>query len=125
VMRSAAMPRFHYFYSRVRPTARLLTATLAVDSSNMLIGPLVETLVQQGKAGLLDDWNTQDYAAVVSGLVAFDRRIRTGAPREIRVTSANRTLLAHKAGGAAQRDSRGSLCDLDRSTSDGERDVAL
>ena len=125
VIPDEALPRYHYFYSRVRPTARLLTATLAVDSSNALIGPMVETLVQQRKAGLLDDWNTQDYAAVVSGLVAFDRHVRAGASREIRVTSANRAVLGYKAGGAVVRDSSVFLSDLDRSTSDGKLRIPL
>jgi hypothetical protein len=100
-MPDEALPRFHYFYSRVRPTARLLTATLAVDSTNALIGPLVETLVQQGKAGLIDDWNTQDYAAIVS-----DRAFDAGSQREPRVRFGDSPRVAgYKAGGALVRDS--------------------
>jgi hypothetical protein len=91
----------HYFYSRVRPTARLLTATLAVDSTNALLGPLVETLVQQGRAGQsLDPWNTQDYAATVSALVAFDRMVRGGAARSFTVQSGGRTLFTRTGGTA-------------------------
>ncbi len=83
----------HYFPSTTRPVARLLLATLAVDSSHALLGPLVETLVQQGRAGELDPWNTQDYASVVTALAAFDRRLRTGAPRSFTVQSGGRVLF--------------------------------
>jgi uncharacterized protein YfaS (alpha-2-macroglobulin family) len=97
--RRASVPevawRFHhYFGSRVRPIGRLLTATLAVDSSNALIGPLVETLVQQGRAGVLEWWNTQDYASVVTGLAAFDLRMRAGAARSFTVQGSRRTLFS-------------------------------
>ncbi len=84
----------HYFSSRVRPIGRLLTATLAVDSSNALIGPLVETLVQQGRAGVLEWWNTQDYASVVTGLATFERRMRAGAARSFTVQGGGRTLFS-------------------------------
>ncbi len=98
-----AMRQFHYFTSRTRPYGRLLQATLAVDSANPLIGPLVETLVQQGRAGVLESWNTQDYAAVVSGLTAFDRRLRAAAARPFTVRGGGRTLFAGRgtAAGAA------------------------
>jgi hypothetical protein len=84
----------HYFSSRVRPIGRLLTATLAVDSAHALIGPLVETLVQQGRAGVLEWWNTQDYASVVTALAAFDRRMRAGAARPFTVQGGGRTLFS-------------------------------
>ncbi len=84
----------HYFTSRVRPVGRLLTATLAVDSANALIGPLVETLVQQSRAGALSPWNTQDYAAAVSALSVFDRKMRAGAARPFTVQGGGRTLFA-------------------------------
>ena len=94
ILPSAAHREAHYFPSRTRPASRLLQATLAVDSASALIGPLVETLVQQGRAGTLEWWNTQDYAAVVSALVAFDRRMRAGAARPFTVTGGGRTLLS-------------------------------
>lgn len=84
----------HYFYSRLRPVGRMLTATLAVDSSHALLGPLVETLVQQGRAGVLEWWNTQDYAAVVSALAAFDQRTRAGSARPFTVSGGGRRLFA-------------------------------
>jgi hypothetical protein len=84
----------HYFYSRLRPVGRMLSATLAVDSSHALLGPLVETLVQQGRAGVLEWWNTQDYAAVVSALAAFDQRTRAGSARPFTVSRGGRQLFA-------------------------------
>ncbi|HSB52718.1 MAG TPA: alpha-2-macroglobulin family protein, partial [Gemmatimonadales bacterium] len=89
----------HYFDSRTRPTARLLIATLAIDSAHPLLGPLVETLVQQGRAGNgIDPWNTQDYAATVSALVAFDRVVKGGAARSFSVSAGGRTLFTRSGG---------------------------
>jgi uncharacterized protein YfaS (alpha-2-macroglobulin family) len=89
----------HYFYSRVRPTSRLLIATLAVDSAHPLLGPMVETLVQQGRAvGYLEPWNTQDYASMVSALVAFDGVVRGGASRTFTVQSGGKTLFTRSGG---------------------------
>ncbi|HTS88138.1 MAG TPA: MG2 domain-containing protein [Gemmatimonadales bacterium] len=84
----------HYFASSTRPVGRLLTATLAVDSSNALIGPLVETLTEQGRAGALEWWNTQDYAATIEALAAFQHRMRAGLARPFTVRSGGRTILA-------------------------------
>jgi alpha-2-macroglobulin len=112
--RRAVLPsdavRSFYFYSRVRPAAALLTATLAVDSAHALIGPLVETLVQQGRAGALSVWNTQDFGAVLSALAAFDSRQKRAAARGVRVTAAGRTLF--ESGVAATRDSSLALTGL-------------
>jgi uncharacterized protein YfaS (alpha-2-macroglobulin family) len=96
--RRATVPRAayaydHYFTSRVRPVSRLLTATLAVDSASPLLGPLMETLVQQSRAGALSPWNTQDYAAAVSAMAAFDRRMRAGSARPFTVRGAGRMLF--------------------------------
>ncbi|HWA58185.1 MAG TPA: MG2 domain-containing protein, partial [Gemmatimonadales bacterium] len=94
VVPEEAVTWHHYFDSRVRPTARLLTATLAVDSAHPLLGPLVETLVQRGRAGIaVDPWNTQDYAATVSALVAFDQVVKSGAGRGYTVASGGRTIF--------------------------------
>ncbi len=94
-----ALSWHHYFYSRTRPTARLLIATLAVDSAHPLLGPMVETLVQQGQAvGYLEPWNTQDYSAVVSALVAFDKVVREGASRSFTVQSGGKTLFSRSGG---------------------------
>jgi hypothetical protein len=82
-----------YFESAVRPVARLLTATLAVDPEHALVGPLVETIAQQGRAA--SPWNTQDYASAVTALVAYDRlRKSLGGDRPVEVRDArNRVAL--------------------------------
>jgi uncharacterized protein YfaS (alpha-2-macroglobulin family) len=88
-----SQPSF-YFDSRMRPIARVLTATLAVDPDNALVGPLVETLAQQGRADRATwYWNTQDYASAVTALAAYDRRQRAFGDRTVRVRSGNRTVL--------------------------------
>ena len=96
-----------YFASRMRPMARLLTATLAVDPQNALIGPLAETLVQRGARGPDYYWNTQDYAYAVSALAMLDRVQRANGARTLRVMSNGRTLLERGAAAAtvAPRDS--------------------
>ena len=90
-----------YFYSWERPVARLLTATLAADSSHVLLGPLVETLIAQGRAGQLSPWNTQDYGAAIGALAAFARRQQGAAARGIRVRSGSRVLLETQARAAS------------------------
>jgi len=72
----------HYFRSTSRPTARLLTATLAVQPDHPIVGPLVESLVDRGRAGSDTHWNTQDYGQMVFALLAFERlRRETGGTR--------------------------------------------
>jgi uncharacterized protein YfaS (alpha-2-macroglobulin family) len=105
IVPDSAAPTYHYFGSRIRPVGRLLTATLAVDSSHVLIGPLVETLVQQQRATGLDWWNTQDYAATVSALAAFSLRQKAASGRGFRVTRAGRILFAATAGSRLPGDS--------------------
>jgi hypothetical protein len=96
--RNAILPReayrTHYFDSRARPAARLLTATLAVDPGHALVGPLVETLVQHGRVEAVTPWTTQDYGHIVLSLVEFSRvRDRETTPA-ITVRSGRRTVLA-------------------------------
>ncbi|MBA3260671.1 MAG: hypothetical protein H0T68_14545 [Gemmatimonadales bacterium] len=106
----AATPRDFYFLSRMRPTAWLLGATLAVDPAHPLVGPLVETLIQQGR-GERWVWNTQDYGTAVAALAEFQRRQSAGAARGIRVSGGGRTLLRLDSLGAA-RDSSFALAGL-------------
>jgi uncharacterized protein YfaS (alpha-2-macroglobulin family) len=105
--RRATLPdeanRRFYFYSSVRGAARLLSATLAVDPSHPLVGPLVETVVQRGRVAAQDWWNTQDYGAAVQALLAFERRRRQSGPRPVRLMQGGRTLL--------QATARGSFAD--------------
>ena len=93
VLPDTARPDF-YFNSVTRPLARVLTATLAVDPQHALVGPLVESLAQQGRAERATWlWNTQDYASAVQALAAFDRARGDDADRPVRVRSGNRTVF--------------------------------
>ncbi|HKU62736.1 MAG TPA: alpha-2-macroglobulin family protein [Gemmatimonadales bacterium] len=107
--RTATLPeatvRDFYFYSRVRPTAWLLAATLAVNPSHPLVGPLVETLIRQGETDQWV-WNTQDYGTAVDALAEYERRQASGAARTIRVTAGKRTVFQ---GATVARDSSVSL----------------
>ncbi len=93
--RTATLPREarreFYFDSRMRPAAYLLGATLAVEPAHPLVGPLVETLVAQGR-GMTWVWNTQDYGTAVEALVAFQRRQQAAAARGVRVSAGSRRV---------------------------------
>ena len=59
------------FPSRIAPAARLLSASIALRPAHPLLGGLVETVLQQGRAESAFSWNTQDYASVVMALAEF------------------------------------------------------
>ena len=103
-----------YFQSVIRPIARILSATLAVDPEHALVGPLAETLAQQGRAeGRTWMWNTQDYASAVSALAALERRRREQGERTVRVRSGNRLVVQASTGTSGSgRDSTMSLTGL-------------
>ncbi|MBX6332751.1 MAG: hypothetical protein IRY91_12965, partial [Gemmatimonadaceae bacterium] len=101
--RAVLPPRAHeafYFDSYTRPLARLLTATLAVNPTHPLVGPLVESLVQQGR-GSSWLWTTQDAASVAGALAAYEARQRQAAARGIRVRSGARTIFTTGPAGVA------------------------
>jgi uncharacterized protein YfaS (alpha-2-macroglobulin family) len=98
--RTARLPdsigRYFYFWSRTRPMARLLVATLAVDPTNKLVPPIVETLAQIGRPNArFWYWNTQDLAWTVTGLAAFEEKTAGSPMRHIRVRAGtgSRVLL--------------------------------
>jgi hypothetical protein len=74
-------------------------ATLAVEPGNALVGPLVETVAERGRAEPDWWWDTQDYAAAVEALTRFDTYRRAGADRPVRVTRGARVLFEKPAGG--------------------------
>jgi uncharacterized protein YfaS (alpha-2-macroglobulin family) len=121
--RTATLPeaayRTFYFDSRIRPAAYLLSATLAVEPAHPLVGPLVETLVAQGR-GLGWVWNTQDYGTAVEALADFQERQQAAAGRGVRVTAGSRPVLSSGQVGAA-RDSSVALRDLVERGKDGAR----
>jgi alpha-2-macroglobulin len=106
-----------YFESSVRPIARVLMATLAVDPTNALVGPLVETLVQQSRASRTDwMWNTQDYASAIEALVAVDKVQSSAGTRTVRVRAGDRVVLQSNGNG---RDSTVALDGLLVSSANG------
>lgn len=104
-----------YFTSEVRPIARILRATLAVDSSSALIAPLMETLVgmtRDRRSGWAWEWNTQDYGAAVAALAAVDRAMRAQPPRTVRLRANGRVVIAATRANRAGRDSSVALTGL-------------
>ena len=93
VLPDTARRLWFYFPSAQRPVARLLSATLAVDSSNALIGPLVETLVEQSRGGRWGYWNTQDYGTAAAALADFTARQARAVQRGYEVRVGNRVLF--------------------------------
>jgi hypothetical protein len=93
------------FRSHIRPAARLLTATMAIDRDHPRLAQLIETVVRQGKAANGWLWNTQDYASAAEALTQVAMWQRSTAPGgEVIVRSARRgapaRLLSRGAAGA-------------------------
>jgi uncharacterized protein YfaS (alpha-2-macroglobulin family) len=100
VLPSDISAKYFYFWSTIRPAARLLTATLAVDPQSPFVGPLVETVAQRGRAEGFDWWwDTQDYASAVEALTRYDTYRRAAAERPVRVTRGPRVLFQKPSGG--------------------------
>src|SRR5213078_1587679 len=95
VLPEESSAKYFYFTSEVRPAARLLSALLAVDPTNRMIGPLVETVAQRGRAaaGGWWWWDTQDYAAAAQALVTYEWQRRQAAGRPLRLSQGARVLL--------------------------------
>jgi uncharacterized protein YfaS (alpha-2-macroglobulin family) len=91
---SARNGHWFYFPSSQRPVARLLSATLVVDSTNALIGPLVETLVEQARGtGGGWYWNTQDFGTAAAALADFTARQTRAAQRGYEVRAGNQVVF--------------------------------
>jgi alpha-2-macroglobulin len=104
--------KVHYFTSVARPAARLLTATLSLEPDHPLLGQLVETLVQQGRAAGGYIWNTQDFGSTVLALLAFEERRESAAGARVRIDGARGTLLTRQLGGGEMRDTTFALSGL-------------
>ncbi|HKJ03106.1 MAG TPA: alpha-2-macroglobulin family protein, partial [Longimicrobiales bacterium] len=111
--------RRHYFASRVRPAARLLEALLTLDDANPLVGPLVETLVTEGRVDAAWRRNTQDQAFTVLALARYEAHQRARPPAPVRVVAGGRTLLEVEAGGGLTADTSVTLEGLVESGRDG------
>jgi uncharacterized protein YfaS (alpha-2-macroglobulin family) len=81
------------FPSRIRPAARLLTATLVIRPDHPLAGALVETVLQQGRAERYWAWNTQDYASVVTALARLAGESTNEGARRVSVVAGDRTVI--------------------------------
>ncbi|HKN65298.1 MAG TPA: alpha-2-macroglobulin family protein, partial [Gemmatimonadaceae bacterium] len=92
VIPDSLVPYF-YFASYARPYARILTATLAVDRNNRLVGPLAEALVDAGRVAARSYWTTQDYGTAAGALAALGAGRSASGDRAVRVTAGNRVLL--------------------------------
>jgi len=100
--RLAVLPapeRGHYFTSTIRPAARLLDALLTIEPDNPLVGPLVERIVELGRAGVARPWNTQDYGFASLALMRYEKRRRTAGESSVRVASSGRTIFDARVGG--------------------------
>jgi uncharacterized protein YfaS (alpha-2-macroglobulin family) len=92
VLSDSVLPHF-YFSSYARPYARILTATLAVDRNNQLVGPLAEALVEAGRLAANSYWTTQDYGTAAGALATLEARRSTLGDRPVRVSAGTRVLL--------------------------------
>jgi uncharacterized protein YfaS (alpha-2-macroglobulin family) len=117
---TAYRPGF-YFASRVRPAARLLTATLALQPANPNVGALAETLLEQGRADAENRWSTQDYSSAVLALLRYDQTQRGVADRTVRVSQGGNVIAERRATQTGGRDSLRSLEGLVTTRPDGRK----
>src|SRR6185295_12560500 len=82
--------------SAVGPTAELLLATLAIEPSHPLIGPLFESVVTRGRT--TPWWNTQDFAAAVRATDAWQRRFPPASLPGLRIRANGKQVFATAAG---------------------------
>jgi uncharacterized protein YfaS (alpha-2-macroglobulin family) len=90
------------FRSHVRPIARLLRATMAIDPSHPRLAALIERVVQQGRAERDWVWNTQDYAEVTDALaeLAISRARSASSVLTVRSTRGKGQLVLSRSTGS-------------------------
>jgi len=120
VLPPAALHDF-YFSSHARPMARLLTATLAVNPTHPLVGPIVQALLDQSRSNA-SLWNTQDLGSTATALAMFEQRQQSAAARGIRVRSAARTIIETS---ASATDSSVALTGLLTALASGDQKLRL
>ncbi|UCF18814.1 MAG: Ig-like domain-containing protein [Gemmatimonadota bacterium] len=125
VLPDSARNEYFYFPSWVRPTARLLTATLAVEPDHPLVGPLVETLVMQGRTQRPYWWNTQDFAYIALALLEYDKLVQAASGRRVTISHGERTLSVATAEGRAPYEMSLPLTGLLTRTVDGKQALNL
>ncbi len=114
-----------YFPSWARPTARLLTATLAVEPTHPLVGPLVESLALQARTRRSRRWSTQDYANIALALLEYDKLLQRSADRRVQVMHGETVLDEATPRGRAPHDAAIPLTGLLTDTPDGDRALNL
>jgi uncharacterized protein YfaS (alpha-2-macroglobulin family) len=72
------------FPSHIRPAARLLRATQAIQPRHPNIGPLVQRIIQRERAERGWWWNTQDYAFAAAALASFTAEASSRTPFALR-----------------------------------------
>ncbi len=98
VLPAAAYRERFYFASRVRPAARLLAATLALQPAHPGLGALVESILQQSRTADGYLWTTQDYAWAVLALTRYPRLAPGGTQeRTVTVVHAGRVVAERRA----------------------------
>ncbi|HEV7586608.1 MAG TPA: MG2 domain-containing protein [Longimicrobium sp.] len=118
---AGAYDRTFYFSSTVRPAARLLTATVELRPTHLMLGALVETVVQQGREEGDYEWTTQDYGAAVLALVRFERTQRGAPDRMVSVRRDGRVVARIRARRGQTPDSTQALTGLVTTRWDGRK----
>jgi uncharacterized protein YfaS (alpha-2-macroglobulin family) len=80
------------FASRLRPLALLARTTAELQPAHPLLGALVESIVQRGRAERDWQWNTLDQSATADALAATRSIYGFGARRSVTVASTTATL---------------------------------
>jgi uncharacterized protein YfaS (alpha-2-macroglobulin family) len=111
------------FPSRVAPAARLLSASLALRPTHPLLGALIETVLQHGRAESAFAWSTQDYASVVIALAGFSAN--AAADRVVNVRAADDRFVARLPRAGIDTSISASLVGLLAPASNGDRVLRL
>jgi uncharacterized protein YfaS (alpha-2-macroglobulin family) len=82
------------FASRLRALSRLLQTTAILEPRHPLLGALVETVVQHGRAERGWRWNTLDQSAVAEALAAVRRARGPDAPRQVTLDAARTSRVS-------------------------------
>jgi alpha-2-macroglobulin len=84
------------FPSGVAPASQLLIATLALRPEHPMLGGLIETVLQHGRAQGSWVWSTQDFASAILAMTATAND--DDGDRDIRLTSNGKVLFSGRIG---------------------------
>ncbi len=105
--------------SRVRPIARLITATHAFQIDHPQLGALEETLMRQQSIDQSLVWNTQDYASAIVALADIAGKRDLNKTGMMTVRNGRRTLLNRSVSDTMVKDSGIALTSLVKRSKDG------